>query len=112
MKKEEKLTREEWLRLGAIVKMAELILGEVQYEISRSIGRSKKESETLRTIYYRFKKVQSKLDDMVCRVDNTSKIFGGENTIDGTGVFYGNHGDEFEEQKEYIKEFLKNNYID
>lgn len=114
MKKEEKLTREDWLRLGAILKITKHMLSLLDYDVSRSIGKSKKESKMLRDIYYRFDEVQSKLDDMVCRVDTISKIFGGENTIDATKVFYGDPFSKeqfFKEQGEYIKKFLKNDYL-
>ena len=106
-KKLEKLSCEEWEKMGALIKLAyDLNLNLIE-DVGQTFGKSSKIYKKLDRIYSLSMEVKSMLDDEVCVCDTASnnKLFGD----DAIKIFYSDwYGDQEETARNYIENVIKN----
>ena len=97
MKKEMKIDRKDWEKMGAYVKVAYMAVIFAEAEVGKNIGESKSETKLLNKAYEDVKKAKNQLDELVCRIDDDNHVIGDE----AIRVFF---GDYIGEQPKYARE--------
>lgn len=97
MSKVSKMTREDWLKMGAQSKLVLQILANYEQELYDKLG-ANHVTKKVQNAYKSVDTAKSTLDDMV--FDHASKLFDNKEIAD---VIF---GEPLEEQKPYIKELM------
>lgn len=98
MKKAKELSRVEWEKIGAKVKIAYLAVMYADMAVSKKIGKSRSETKLLDKVYEDMKEAKNQLDELVCRIDDYNHKLGD----DAVRMFY---GDFIGEQEGYAVDF-------
>lgn len=98
MSKTSKLTREEWLQLGAQSKFVRKVVSDYFFNLQNKINFSHPVTQRVQTVDKKLDEIRSTLDDTICL--EATKLFDDKEILK---VFY---NEPLEEQKPYIKELM------
>lgn len=100
MRKAKELSRAEWEKIGAKVKIAYMAVMYADMAVTKKIGKSQTEKKLLDKAYEDMMEAKNQLDELVCRIDDYNHLLGD----DAVRVFY---GDFIGKQEEYAADFTE-----
>lgn len=76
----EKLTREEWLRIGAETKLLDTMLNEYSLHLCNIMGKTNKFAKQAEKAFHQIRQLRSDLDDNVPNMPDADTVFYGQIT--------------------------------